>query len=113
VLHETSTVPELQQLTLWPDDALPGQMPLFGRTAEVGWSPPTACDCSVPCEAAEVLHLPDIPCFHCEDITAVHLAGRGAFVNISRPAVEPIWEPTEWFGKRPPMVLVPAARCYL
>ena len=27
------TVTEPQQLTLWPDDALPGQLPLFNRKA--------------------------------------------------------------------------------
>ena len=30
------TVTEPQQLTLWPADALPGQMPLFNRKAAVG-----------------------------------------------------------------------------
>ena len=104
---------ELEQLTLWPDDALPGQMPLFNRTVEVARpSAITCCSCARR-EAVEVLHLPGIPCFHCEGITTDHLAGRGTFVRKSRPAAEPIWEPTEWFGKRPPMIIVPAARSYL
>ena len=46
-------------------------------------------------------------------ITYDPVAGRGTFVRKSRPAAEPIWEPTEWFGKRPPMIIVPAARSYL
>jgi len=102
---------EPEQLTLWPDDALPGQMPLFNRTVEVVPSAIASC-CWVRCEAAQVLHLPGIPCFHREDITPEYLATR-AFVRKSRPAAEPIWEPTEWFGRRPPMIIVPAARSYL
>lgn len=30
------TATEPQQLTLWPDDALPGQLPLFNRRGAVG-----------------------------------------------------------------------------
>ena len=59
---------EPQQLTLWPDDALPGQLPLFNRSAEVGLlSEETSRYCE-RCEAVVVRHFPGDLCFHCETV---------------------------------------------
>ena len=69
---------EPQQLTLWPDDGLPGRL-----------------------------------CFHCENLIAEYLASRETLAQNPSPSAEPIWEPDEWFGKRPPMDFVPAASAYL
>lgn len=91
------TMTEPQQLTLWPDDALPGQLPLFNRKAAVGL---LSEDVSRSCE-------------RCESVVAALPASRGTLSTSNLPAAEPIWEPDDWFGKRPPMELVPAASAYL
>jgi len=46
------------QLTLWPDDALPGQLPLFNRSAAVqpGGTFP---HCNQSCEAITACLFPD------------------------------------------------------
>ena len=90
-------VTEPQQLTLWPDDALPGQLPLFNRKAAVGV---LSEDVSRYCE-------------RCETVIAAFQACRGTLSPSNPPAAEPIWEPDDWFGKRPPMEIVPAASTYL
>ena len=113
MLNEMATVPEPQQLTLWPDDALPGQMPLFGRNVKIVRLSEMAAGFCVRCEAVMVRHLPGNLCFHCEDLSADYLASRGTLVNKPSPAAQPVWEPVEWFGKRPPMDLVRAANSYL
>ena len=59
---------EPQQLTLWPDDALPGQLPLFNRTAAVGLISEEASRYCERCEAVVVRHFPGNRCFHCETI---------------------------------------------
>ena len=91
------TATEPQQLTLWPDDALPGQLPLFNRKAEVDiLSEDVSCYCE-----------------RCESVLAEFLASREALPASNPSAAEPIWEPDDWFGKRPPMDLIRAASIYL
>ena len=106
-------VAEPQQLTLWPDDALPGQMPLFNRKAEVGVLPEEVSGYCQRCESVVVRHLPGHLCFHCETLVAEYLASREAASQNASPAAEPMWEPDDRFGKRPRMDLVPAASAYL
>ena len=106
-------MPEPQQLTLWPDGALPGQMPLFARNVKMVRLAEIAAGFCVRCEAVMVRHLPGNLCFHCEDLTAEFRAGRDTFVKKPPPAAEPVWDPVDWFGKRPPMDLVRAATSYL
>ena len=102
-----------QQLTLWPDDALPGQLPLFNRSAEVGLlSEETSRYCE-RCEAVVVRHFPGDLCFHCETVLGEFLESRKTLPMSNWPAAEPIWEPDEWFGKRPPMDHIPTASAYL
>ena len=104
---------EPQQLTLWPDDALPGQLPLFNRKAVVGQLSEAVAQCCEHCESVLVRHFPGHLCFHCETVIAEFLASRETLPKSPPPAAEPVWEPVEWFGKRPPMDLVPAASAYL
>ena len=92
---------EPQQLTLWPDDALPGQMPLFNRKAEVGVLPEEVSGYCQRCESVVVRHFPGHLCFHCEDLIAEYLTSREADLKNASPAAEPMWEPDDWFGKRP------------
>lgn len=108
VKNKAQTVAEPYQLTLWPDDALPGQMPLFNRKAEVGRLSEAAAQYCEHCEPVLVRHFPGHLCFHCEDLIAEYLANRHV---LSPPAAEPIWKPR--FGKRPPLDVVPAAIAYL
>ena len=103
------TVQEPQQLTLWPDDALPGQLPMSNRQAEVGVLSEEASRYCERCESVVVRHFPGHLYFHCETVIAAFLAGRKTRPMSNPPVAEPIWEPTDWFGKRPPMALVPAA----
>lgn len=102
-----------QQLTLWPDDALPGQMPLFNRRVVVGRLSEAVAQYCQRCEYVLVQHFPGHLCFYCESLIAEYLANRQLLSPISPPAAEPIWEPRDWFGKRPPMDVVPAAIAYL
>ena len=111
--NKAQTVTEPYQLTLWPDDALPGQMPLFNRKAEVGRLAEAVAQYCDRCEYVLVRHFPGHLCFHCEDLIAEFLAGRETLPKGPPSRAEPIWEPAEWFGKRPPMDVVPAARAYL
>ena len=104
----TATVDEPQQLTLWPDSAS-GQMPLFNRKAQVGRLSEAMAQYCEHCESVLVRHSPGRLCFHCEDLLAEYLASRKPVAKNPSPAAEPIWEPDEWFGKRPPMDTVPAA----
>ena len=113
MLNEMATVPEPQQLTLWPDGALPGQMPLFGRNVKVVRLAEMAAGFCVRCEAVMVRHPPGYLCFHCEDLSGEYLAGRVPFFKKPSPTTEPIWEPVDWFGTRPPMDLARAANSYL
>ena len=113
MLDEAQAVTEPYQLTLWPDDALPGQMPLFNRTAEVGRLAEAAAQYCDRCEYVLVRHFPGHLCFHREDLIAEFLAGRETLPKSPPSRAEPIWEPAEWFGKRPPMDIVPAACAYL
>ena len=103
------TVKEPQQLTLWPDDALPGQLPLFNRRARVRMLSEMASGYCVRCEAVVVRHFPGDLCFHCETVTAAFLASRKILPTSNSPAAEPIWEPGDRFGKRPQVDLVPTA----
>lgn len=107
------TATEPHQLTLWPDDALPGQMPLFNRKAEVSRLSEAVAQYCDRCEYVLVRHVPGNLCFRCEDLIAEFLASRETRPKRSPPAAAPIWEPDEWFSKRPHRVLVPAARSYL
>lgn len=107
---------EPQQLTLWPDNALPGQMPLFNRKAEVGEVgvlPEEVSGYCQHCESVVVRHLPGHLCFHCETLIAEYLARRKTAAQSTSPAAEPMREPDDWFGKRPQMDLVPTADAYL
>ena len=104
---------EPYQLTLWPDDALPGQMPLFNCKAEVGILSEDVSSYCQHCKSVVVRHFPGHLCFHCETLIAEYLANRQVLSPIPPPAAEPIWEPPDWFGKRPPMDVVPAASAYL
>ena len=88
------TATEPQQLTLWPDDALPGQLPLFNRKAEVGV-------------------LSEDVSRYCETVLAEYLASRKTLPVSNPPAAEPIWEPDDWYDQRPPMEFVRAASVYL
>jgi hypothetical protein len=107
------TVTKPQQLTLWPDDALPGQLSLFNRKAEVGVLSEEVSRYCERCESVVVRHFPGHLCFHCETVLAEFLANRQDHSEDSPPATEPVWEPDDWFGKRPPMDVVPAASAYL
>ena len=106
-------VVEPQQLTLWPDDALPGQLSLFNRKAAVGLPSEDVSRYCERCESVAVRHVPGHLCFHCETVVAAFLASRGTLSISNPPATEPIWEPDDWFGKRPPMEIVRAASAYL
>ena len=88
---------EPQQLTLWPDDALPGQLPLFNRTAKVGVLPE---DASPYCE-------------RCEGVLLDFLNSRSLLPKPAPCAAKPMWEPDVWFGKRPSMDVIRAAPAYL
>ena len=105
------TMTEPQQLTLWPDDALPGQMPLFNRKAAVGVLSEDVSRYCERCESVLVRHFPGHLCFHCETVIATFLASRGALSN--PPATEPTREPGACFGERPSTETVPAAGTYL
>ena len=102
-----------QQLTLWPDHTLPGQLSLFNRRAEVGVLAEEAARYCERCESVVVRHFPGDLCFHCETVIAAFLESRKPLPKTTPPAAEPIWEPDDWFGKRPPMDVVPAASTYL
>ena len=104
---------EPQQLTLWPDDALPGQLSLFNRKAEVGLLSEEVSSYCQRCESVVVRHFPGHLCFRCETLIAEFLASRRDHSEESPPAAEPDWEPRDWFGKRPPTDVVPAASAYL
>ena len=106
-------VAEPQQLTLWPDDALPGQMPLFNRKAELGVLPEEVSGYCQRCESVVVRHFPGHLCFHCETLIAEYLASRRDQSENSQPAAEPDWEPRDWFGIHPPMDVVPHVSSYL
>ena len=111
--NKASDVTEPYQLTLWPDDALPGQLPLFKCRAEVSFLSEMASGYCVRCEAVVVRHLPDNLCFHCEMVTAAFLESRKTLPTSNSPAAEPIWEPHEWFGKRPQVDFIPTTNAYL
>lgn len=100
-------------MTLWPDNALPGQRPLFNRKAEVGRLSEAVAQYCEHCQSVLVRHFPGHLCFHCENLVAQYLASRQTGARNPTPAAEPIWEPDQWFGKRPPMDLIQAARAYL
>ena len=104
---------EPRQLTLWPDDALPGQLPLFNRKAVVGRLSEAAAQYCERCKSVLVRHFPGHLCFHCETVIAEFLASRQVLPPNSPPAAEPIRELRDGFGKRPPMDIVPAASAYL
>ena len=91
----------------------PAQLPLFNRKAEVGQLSEAAARHCEHCESVLVRHFPGHLCFHCEDVIAKYLASRSTWTCNPSPAAEPIWEPAEWFGKRPPMDFVLAASAYL
>ena len=105
------TVTEPQQLTLWPDDALPGQLSLFNRKAAVGVLSEDVSRYCERCESVLVRHFPGHLCFHCETVIAAFLASRETLSN--PPATEPIRKPDACFGERPAMETVPAASAYL
>ena len=107
------TVTEPQQLTLWPDDALPGQLPLFNRKAAVGVLSEEVSRYCERCESVLVRHFPGHLCFPCETVIATFLASRGTLAISNPTATEPIREPDACFGERPPMEIVPAASTYL
>ena len=67
---------ELQQLTLWPEDALPGQLPLFNRSAAAGVLSEDVFRYCERCESVVVRHFPGDMCFHCEMVLAEYLASR-------------------------------------
>ena len=104
---------EPQQLTLWPDDALPGQMPLFNRKAAVGVLSEDVSRYCERCESVLVRHFPGHLCFHCETVIAAFLASRETLSRSNPPAAEPTREPDACFGERPAMETVPAAGTYI
>ena len=106
-------VKEPQQLTLWPDDALPGQLSLFNRKAAVGVLSEDVSRYCERCESVVVRHFPGHLCIHCETVIAAFLASRGALSISNPPAAEPTREPDAWFGERRPIEIVPAASTYL
>ena len=64
---EAATLQQPDQLTLWPDDALPGQLPLFNRSAVV--QPDAAFPhCNQLCEAITACLFPDGCGLHCEGV---------------------------------------------
>ena len=87
---------EPHQLTLWPEDALPGQLPLFNRGPEVG----------IPSGHSAQY------CQRCQSVIAAFLASRGTVSIGNPPAAEPTRESDVWVGERPPMETVPAASTY-
>ena len=102
---------EPHQLTLWPDDALPGQLPLFHRRAAlISEEASRYCE---GCEAVVVRHFPGDLCFHCEGVLLNFLRNRSLFPKPALPDAEPIWKPDEWFGQHPPMDVIRAAPAYL
>ena len=107
------TVTEPQQLTLWPDDALPGQLSLFNRKAAVGLPSEDVSRYCERCEAVVVKHFPGNLCFNCETVLAAFLAGRKTLPMSNPTATEPIREPDDGFGRRPPMDLIRTASTYL
>ena len=103
------TTTERQQLTLWPDDALPSQLPLFNRRAEVRMLSEKVAQYCERCESVLVRHFPGNLCFHCEMILAEFLESRKTLPRIAPTVAEPIWEPGNRFGKRPQVDLIPTA----
>ena len=71
-------MPEPQQLALWPDDALPGQLPLFNRKAEVGVLSEEVSRYCQRCESVMVRLFPGDLCLHCDTILAEFLAAPDA-----------------------------------
>ena len=56
------------QLTLWPDDALPGQLPLFNRRAAAVQPDGAFPHCNQSCEAIAARLFPDGCGLHCEGV---------------------------------------------
>ena len=111
--NKAGAVAEPRQLTLWPDDALPGQLPLFDRGARAGVISEDESRYCERCQAVVVRHFPADLCFHCEGVLLDFLKSRSLLPKPEPPAAEPIREPDEWFGKRPPMNVIRAASAYL
>lgn len=65
-----------QQLTLWPDDALPGRPPLFSRGARTGVLSEDESRYCERCQAVVVRRFPGDLCFHGEAVTTVFLHSR-------------------------------------
>ena len=87
---------EPQQLTLWPDDAMPGQLPLFNRKAEV----------DVLSEKMSGY------CRHCETLLADFLASHKTPPKRPLPS-EPLHKPGERSVHHPTTEIIPAASAYL
>ena len=104
---------EPQQLNLWPDYTLPGQLLLFNREADAGGTSEEMPSCCRHCESVVVRHYPGHLCLHCEILIAEYLAGRHMPSKYCSPAGEPIWEPRYWFGKSLATEIVPAACTYV
>ena len=88
--NKAGTVAEPRQLTLWPDDALPGQLPLFGRKAEVDVLTEQASRYCERCEAVAVRHFPGDLCFRCEGVLLNFLNSRCLLSKPTPPGAEPI-----------------------
>ena len=99
---------EPYQLTLWPDDALPGQLSLFNRRAEVGVQSGDISRYCERCESVVVRHSPGHLCFRCETVIAAFLASRGTLPESNPPAAHPTRESDALFNERPPMQTVTA-----
>ena len=87
-------MPESQQLTLWSDNALPGQPPLSNRKAEVGVLSEEVPQYCQGCEAVVVRHFPGHMCFHCETVVAEFLADCKTPPKSFSPAGETVQAPT-------------------
>lgn len=78
-------VTEPHKLTLWPDDALPGQLSLFNRGAEVGTLPGKTAQRCERCESAVLRHVPGPPRFQCATVIGVFPASLQALPMCNSP----------------------------
>ena len=102
------TATDAEQLTLWPDHALPGQLALFNRRAAVGvYSEEASRSCE--CSEAVVVRLFWGICTCPAKRPAAFLPNRKTRPMRDSPAAEPISKRDDWFGNRPHTVLNRAA----
>jgi len=112
VRDKADIVTEPQQLTLWPDGDLPGQLALFNRRAAVGVLPEKVSSYCQRYEADVVRHFPGDLCFHCETLLTDFLANRKTPPKRLPPSA-PLQKPGERSAHHSSTEIIPAASAYL